>query len=146
MTSSVKLPEGRPWKLGDRFNSMIDKFLTNSFSEGFSIPAMTHNEDDKNYYLKLITPGLKKEDIRLKLNDCILTVYSECNPVTKTRKKQQQQPYRELCDHLFNRSFIVPGNINVNMVRANFKDGVLNVIMPKRNSQARSEPMDLVIE
>jgi HSP20 family protein len=131
--------------ISKRFNSIVDQFLNNGFSEGFSIPAINHDEDDHNYYLKLITPGLKKEELNLRLNDCILTVYA--NEPEMEAKKHKSFSYKDACRQFFNRSFVVPGNININAIRAKFKDGVLNITLPKKSSYSRwFEPKDLAIE
>lgn len=132
--------------ISKRFNSIVDHFLTNGFSEGFSIPAINHNEDDKNYYLELITPGLKKEELNLRLNDCILTVYTKDESLNEG-KKPKHFSYKEACKQFFNRSFIVPGNINIDGVKAVFNDGVLSIILPKKNSYTKwFDPKDLAIE
>lgn len=142
MDHTFKPSSGRLWPTAKRFRSMVDQFLTNGFSEGFSISAMKHHEDDKNYYLELITPGVKKEDLKLRLNDCILTVYTD----EDKPKPKKQAPHKTLCQRIFNKSFIVPGNININAIKAIFTDGVLNITLPKRNSHTRFEPRDLMVE
>lgn len=143
MEQSFKPNSSRLWPTAKRFRSMVDQFLTNGFSEGFSISAMKHHEDDKNYYLELITPGVKKEDLKLRLNDCILTVYTDQEAEEQKRKKSAHKTF---CQRIFNKSFIVPGNININAIKAIFTEGVLNITLPKRNSHSRFEPRDLVVE
>lgn len=143
MEPSFKPSSGRLWPSAKRFRSMVDQFLTNGFPEGFSISAMKHHEDDKNYYLELITPGVKKEELKLRLNDCILTVYTDQQA---KEEKPRKSTHKTFCERIFNRSFIVPGNININAIRAIFTEGVLNITLPKRNSHARFEPRDLLVE
>lgn len=144
MEQGFKPNSGKLWPSAKRFRSIVDQFLTNGFSEGFSISAMKHHEDEKNYYLELITPGVKKEDLKLRLNDCILTVYT--SEAAEQQKSKKQQTHKSLCQRIFNRSFIVPGNININAIKAIFREGVLNITLPKRNSHTRFEPRDLLVE
>ena len=67
--------------------SIFDDFLTDSFlprffdlgneSSGKSAPAVNVEETDKEYRIELAAPGLNKEDLRISVDDGVLSIFSE---------------------------------------------------------------------
>ena len=92
-------------------------------------PAVDIQETDHEFILKADLPDVKKEDVRVELEDGVLTVEGE------RRKEQEETGKRshkiERAYGKFVRHFTLPTEVDGPNVKAEFKDGVLSVRLPK---------------
>jgi HSP20 family protein len=113
-------------------------FLSNLFDEDFfpvltnrtgSMPAVNIKENDKNFILELAVPGMDKKDLKIDINEDVLTISSE----TKNESEEEKDGYKrkEFSYSSFCRSFYIPENINREKIGAAYKDGILTVDLPK---------------
>ncbi len=120
-------------------NRMFSNFLRNDGEEGISsetwYPAVDIAEDGDNYIVKTDLPGLKKEDVKVTLNNNVLTISGEKK---HEEEKKGENYYRvERSYGTFERSFTVPGTVKGDTVDAKFTDGVLTVTLPKTEEAKR---------
>ena len=117
-------------------------FLSNLFDDDFfpvlnsrtsSMPAVNIKENDKNFTLELAVPGMDKKDLKIDINEDVLTISSE----TKNETEENTDGYKrkEFSYSSFCRSFYIPENANKEKIEANYKDGVLNVTLPKQEEE-----------
>ena len=94
------------------------------------IPAVNTRVDDDAYYIELDLPGVKKDDIEITTEDNILTVSGE----RKMREELKEDDYYKVESRYgkFSRSFTLPEDADVENIHAEMKNGVLEVIIPKR--------------
>jgi len=94
-----------------------------------SMPAVNIKEDEKRFTLELAVPGIDKKDLRIEINEDVITVSSE----QKTEKEENNDDFkrREFSYTSFCRSFYLPDNVNKEKIEANYKDGILSVVLPK---------------
>jgi HSP20 family protein len=120
----------RPFYMPSIFNDDFLPVLSNSTS---SMPAVNIREDDKNYILDLAVPGIDKKDLKIDINEDVLTISSE----TKTESEESKDGYKrkEFSYSEFCRSFYIPENVNREKIEANYKDGVLSVSLPKQEEE-----------
>src|SRR5512137_848560 len=92
-------------------------------------PLVDISEDDKEYVIKAEIPDMKKEDVKISVQDEILTISGE----RKYEKEEKGKRYHrvERAYGSFMRSFAVPENADGSKVNAEYKDGVLTVHLPK---------------
>jgi len=92
-------------------------------------PLVDVTEDDKEYLIKAEVPEVKKEDIRVTIEEGTLTIAGE----RKTEKEEKAKKYHrvERAYGSFERSFAVPDDADVKRITSDFKDGVLTVHLPK---------------
>jgi len=116
----------KPLTLQDFFNE--DFFPTTNRTAG-NLPAVNIREDEKAFYLELAVPGMDKKDLHLEIKDDILTISSE----HKEENQQDQDGYKrkEFSYSSFCRSFYLPEDVNSESIGASYKDGILNVEIPK---------------
>ncbi len=99
-----------------------------SFFEGWT-PAVDIYEDNDKYVVKAELPGLKKEDINVSLDGNTLTISGERK---QEEQKQEGESYRaERFFGRFQRSITLPVAVQADKIEAAYKDGVLNVTLPK---------------
>lgn len=118
------------------FDRLFDDWTTPS-SRGLRtdqtyVPACDVEEADDHYLLTLEMAGIKKEDIKLEVNDGQLTISGERRHEAK--QKQEGQWYSERRFGKFQRSFALPAVIDADRVEANYQDGILRVVVPKAES------------
>jgi len=92
-------------------------------------PAVDIQETGKEYLIKADLPDVKKEDVRVELHDGMLTLEGERRLEKEEKDKRFHKIERSYGK--FVRRFAVPTEIEANAVAAEFKDGVLNVRLPK---------------
>ncbi len=92
-------------------------------------PLVDIAEDDNAYVITAELPGLKKEDIKVGVQDDVLTISGER---TYEKEENGKKFHRvERAHGRFSRQFTIPGNSDGEKVSAEFKDGMLQVHLPK---------------
>lgn len=104
-----------------------------------STPAFSTDirDNGSEYLLEADLPGVKKEDIKLDLNDNILTITAERHSEYEEKDKKGNYVRCERSYGSYQRSFDTTG-IDVDKIDAEFKDGVLRLTMPKLIEQKPS--------
>ncbi|WP_447980549.1 Hsp20/alpha crystallin family protein [Candidatus Nitrospira bockiana] len=92
-------------------------------------PDVDITETDAEYVIHAELPGLKKDDVKITLQDGVLTLQGE----RKYEKEEKGRRYHrvERSYGRFMRSFTMPDSIDESKVSAEFKDGVLQIHVPK---------------
>jgi HSP20 family protein len=92
-------------------------------------PLVDITEDEKEYVIKADLPEIKKEDVKISVQDGVLVISGE----RKYEKEEKGKKYHrvERSYGSFERSFTVPADAEEENVSAQFKDGVLTVHLPK---------------
>lgn len=92
-------------------------------------PLVDISEDEKEYLIKAELPEVKKDDIKLNVQDDVLTITGE----RKYEKEEKGKKYHrvERSYGSFLRSFTLPENADGTKVSAEYKDGLLMVRLPK---------------
>lgn len=128
--SQVKSNPKSPALLTDLFD--YDKFFGNDFMKRFEInlPAANVIDGEKSYKIELAIPGLKKEDIKVNIENEILTISAE----TKGEKEDKNEKYtrKEFSYNSFTRSFQLPKTANSEKVDAKYENGLLKLEVAKK--------------
>lgn len=105
-----------------------DSFLSDRFTS--RVPAVNIAETSDAYRIELAAPGLAKDDFKINVNGDVLTISAE----KKSESKDENTKYskREYSYTSFTRSFTLPDGIDHHGIDANYKDGVLNVAVGKK--------------
>lgn len=97
-------------------------------------PAATIVENDNEYVIKADLPEVKRDDIAVDIEKGVLSIRGE-RRIEKTSENEKQHR-REAFYGKFSRSFALPEDAAVDQVRAEHKDGVLRVHIPKTVAKA----------
>ena len=105
-------------------------------------PEVDISEDDRGYLLKADLPEMKKDDVRVTVEDGILNVCGE----RKTEKEDQKRKFHriERSYGTFRRSFTLPEDADSTKVTAEFRDGVLKVHLPT-TTRPRSKAIEVKV-
>lgn len=153
MTTLTPRPEPHevtPWRererLGERIRSLMEPTfpafgrlaawaeLTESW------PAVELVEEDGEYLLSAEIPGIKKEDLDVSVEDGVLTLRGEKKSARDETKGKVH--IRERTFGSFERSFTLPSSVASDKIKADIKDGVIHVHMPKqKGTNGRKVPI-----
>ena len=126
------------WQPFDQFNkihSRLNELFEDRFNQsrvganGSWAPAMDILESNEAYIIRAELPGVKKEEINVELKDGTLTLSGE----RKAEELTEGVGYRsvERVNGKFARSVILPKTVNHDAIRASYKDGILEIHVPK---------------
>src|SRR5437899_12435770 len=92
-------------------------------------PLVDITEDDKEYLIKAELPEVKKDDVKVALENGVLTISGE----RQFEKEQKNKKYHrvERGYGTFMRSFTLPDDADANKIKAEFKNGLLKMHLPK---------------
>jgi HSP20 family protein len=118
----------------DEMNRLFDDFfgrpvLKTGWTEGVWSPIVDISEDKENMIIKSEMPGMSKDDVKISIQDNVLTLKGE----KKQEKEEKDKNYHRIERNYgsFCRSFQLPTSVKSDKVKASYKDGVLSVTLPK---------------
>ena len=105
-------------------------------------PSVDISEDDKEWLIKADLPDVKKEDVKVTVENGVLAVTGE----RKFEKEEKDKKYHRIERSYGNffRSFTLPEGAEGAKVSAQFKDGVLEVHLPK-NEKAKAKAVEVKV-
>lgn len=120
------------------FENMIDEFRKGFWVKPFEFSDKADlqmkievKEDDKAICVKADIPGVKKEDIHVDIDDDRVSVRAESKQ-EKEEKKGEKVVYSERSYGMVSRTFSVPSPVDSAGAKAEYKDGVLTLVLPKK--------------
>jgi HSP20 family protein len=115
------------------WSGLFDDDFLPLFSQRNNSVAVNIREDEKKFTIDLAVPGIDKKDLKIEINEDIISVSSE----NKNEKEETHDGFKrkEFSYSSFCRSFYLPENVDKNKVEANYKDGVLSVVLPKETEE-----------
>lgn len=128
-------------------NRVFDEFLPGMFTNyGMATfnrrPAVDVVEEDDRVVVRADMPGLEKGDIKVVVNDGLLTIEGQRQEAHDEKRKGFTRAERFV--GTFSRSFNLPSWADSSKINANYKDGVLDVVIPK-TEMARPKEVEINI-
>ena len=126
-------------------DSFFNDFWNNSFSnldQDSTVwsPRVDVKETQDAYQVLADLPGLEKKDINISLHDNVLTVKGERK--SEEKSEDENQHYSERTYGSFSRSFQLPAKVEQKDIRAEYKDGVLKVVL-KKSEEAKPREIEI---
>ena len=137
----MELVRWTPWGRQIRPRTNFDRLFNDFFAASSVIgdrtgavernwnPAVDVYEEETHYVVKAELPGIDKEDISIDVTDGVMTLSGE----RKVEEETKEDGYfrREMSYGKFERAFRLPADVNTEDIRADYKDGVLKIEVPK---------------
>ena len=113
----------------DNFFRDDDDFFNQWRSGKGTLPAVNINETKDAFNVEVAAPGMEKKDFKVEVENGVLCISAE----TKEEKEEKDDKYtrKEFSYSSFKRSFWLPDNVDADAVKANYKDGILKISLPK---------------
>ena len=122
----------------------FDDFFKGFFVRPFAFPTGTGpeiaikldiKEGEKEFFVEAEIPGVRKEDITVDVEGDTVTLRAEAKK-EKEEKKGEKIVYSERSYGVVSRSFTLPLDVDDKAVKAEYKDGVLKLVLPKKTNGA----------
>lgn len=112
----------RPW------NTWFD----NDFNgrRALTVPAVNITDNRDDYIVSLAAPGMKKDDFKINVEGNMLTI--SCEKEEKKEENDAAFTRKEYNYSSFSRSFTLPDEVNKDKIEANYDDGILKLVLPKK--------------
>ena len=119
------------------FDNLMNTFDRDFFSHWDSSKLMRTDvkENDDSYELKVNLPGLKKEDVRIELNQDYLTISAKAQNANDEKDDSGKYVRRERYYGSYQRQFYLGEGVKQEDIHASMADGVLTLTIPKVDQQ-----------
>jgi HSP20 family protein len=124
------------------FEELFNELSRGFFVKPFAMPPEADlrmkvdvKEDEKAFTVQAEVPGVKKEDIQVDIDGNQVSVRAEVKQ-EKEEKKGEKIVYSERSYGMVSRSFTLPVDVDEKGAKAEYKDGVLNLVLPKKSGGA----------
>ncbi len=106
-------------------------------------PSADISETEKEYMIRASLPAVKKEDVKVTVNEGMITIKGE----RKQEKEDKSEKYHRVESFYgsFERSFSLPENVNADAISCESKDGVLTVHIPKTEPK-KAQPKQISVQ
>jgi HSP20 family protein len=119
------------------------RFGEESWSLATWAPACDIYETENEIVVKAELPEVKKEDVKVSVENNILTIHGERKISEETKRENYHRLERSYGE--FTRSFTLPSFVDTGKINAEFKDGMLRVTMPKRE-EAKPKQVEVKVK
>ena len=123
-------------EVSERFNRVLGRFPSRRVGDGSEamtiadwVPTVDISEDDHEYLIKAEIPEVDKKDVKVTMQEGVLTIQGERKKETEEKGKRFHRVERSYGTFL--RSFTLPEDAAEDKIRAEFRDGMLLVHLPK---------------
>jgi len=131
-------------------SDLFDNFMLNHGSNFFpnsrnvSVPAVNIREHENSYQIDVAAPGLEKSDFNIQVEDEMLNI--SVSKESSSEETKANYSKREFSYNSFVRSFTLPETADSEAIKANYKDGVLVIEIPKKEEAKAKEPRKISID
>lgn len=145
MQSLMRPTEKMPMLFDDFFKPWNEWFGegNNGWNKMLRVPPVNITENKGNFKVVLAVPGMKKEDLKIDLDGNMLTISSE----KEEKKEENDEKFtrKEFSFYSFSRSFTLPEDVDQEKIEANYHDGELTLMLPKKEGPQMNEPKKISI-
>lgn len=118
---------------GDAFD-----WANKNFSDtNTTLPSVNIKENDEQFEVEVAAPGFEKNDFNIEINNDVLQISSEKK--VENEDKDGKYTRREFSYQSFCRSFTLPNTVDSEKINAQYKEGILNITIPKKE-EAKPKP------
>jgi HSP20 family protein len=127
------------------FGPLFGRMPVARMGEGLEefMPLADIVEREKEYLIKLDLPEVPKEDVKVLFDDGVLTIRGERK--IEKEEKGEKVHRTERYYGMFERSFVLPEDVDVTAIRAESRDGVLTIHMP-RVAVEKTRPVAITVQ
>jgi HSP20 family protein len=125
------------------FSNLWDNFLNRDLDDFYfnsnmlRTPSVNIIEGKEDFLIEVAAPGMQKKDFSVNIEHNLLTI--EAKKESKSESKDERYTRREFNFNSFRRSFTLPESIVQEKIDAKYEDGILRIILPKKE-EAKVKP------
>jgi HSP20 family protein len=124
-----------------RFADLFDNLFEREFdhmqrSNSGYVPRTNIAEKEDKFQMELAVPGMSKKDFHINLEKDLLTISAETE-TKETKESNDNYTMVEFEKGSFSRSFIIPKSVDIDNIKADYENGILTVILPKKKEEMK---------
>ena len=129
--------------LDDDFNRDFPSVINSNFNSGMTLPKVNIKESADAFTVEMAIPGLKKSDFHIDIENQSLCISTEI----KQENEQSEENYtrREFGYSSFKRTFSLPESVDDDKIDAKYSDGILSILLPKKEEAKQKPPRTINI-
>ena len=127
----------------DLFYGFPSKFLQPELNPSLQQAPVNIRETEKAYLLELVAPGLDRQDIKVNIDNQLLTISAEKK--TAAQQDNERVVRREWSYRSFARTFTLDDSVDTERISAKYENGVLHLELPKREAE-KIQPKEISIQ
>ena len=141
------------WEPMREFEDLVDRYSRamgwpanrgqETMATGDWLPRVDISETEGEFVIKAEIPEVRKENVKVGIDNGILTIQGERRQETDEKKEKYHRIERSYGS--FVRSFTLPDNVDETAIKAVFKDGMLNLSIPKSEA-AKPKSIEVTVE
>ena len=130
-----------PMLFDDFFNRDLFNWNNSNFSgTNTTIPAVNIKETPENYEVEVAAPGMTKNDFKIELDGNTLTISSEKSD-EREDKEGENYSRKEFSYQSFQRTFTLPKEVvDIDKIQAKYENGLLHLLIPKKEEEKQKPP------
>ena len=128
------------------FSGLLDRFFNDEEMESrqfFAMPPANILESNEDYRIELAVPGFEKKDFNIELEEDLLTISLDKEDNTQEDVEFLKREYRF---NPFKRVFRLSDKIDKEKIKGHYKDGVLQVVVPKKEEVVKNSNRSIKVE
>jgi len=131
----------RSFDLVNQIINSVEKRVENSAELVDFIPKVNTREGENAYHIEVELPGIKKEDVDVKVDGNVLTISGE----RKLKNEVKEEDYHKVESRYgkFSRSFTLPEKVDVEHIQAEADNGIVEIIIPKLTIDTSSKKIEI---
>jgi len=131
-------------------NEMFNNFRTNDYHEDYlqnckKQLSVNIFETEKDFKIELLLPGFTKDDLQINYHKDLLTVKVDKNESEAVKTEGLKYEHREFGIFNFEKQFKVPGSVKSESIDARFENGILIIVLPKKEEALEKAPVDIKV-
>ncbi len=145
MLTVRRRPNGVP-----AFVNVFEDFFNKSFPEklmedkGDFFPSVNISETDAAFKLEFAVPGFEKKDFDVQIEKEYITVTGKKEISNEMHEKNYTR--KEFSFNSFKRTFTIPENVDSEKIEAGYENGILHLMLPKREIKAQNKTQKIEIK
>ncbi len=136
MSNLVNFNSGINSIFDDLFNNSFSNFVGSDFVS--NVPSVNIAESSDNFRIELAAPGLDKGDFDINIEKNTLTISAKKEMSNEVNEKKFTR--KEFSYSSFARSFQLPEGVESNAIEANYENGILGIVLPKKEEAKELPP------
>ena len=131
-------------------DELYNSFLKNDYHESYlqncgKQPATNVYETEKDFRVEIMLPGFAKEEVQINYHKNLLTVKVDNEQKEEKTSENYKYAHTEFAKFNFEKQFKIPNSVNIETVDAKFENGILTILLPKKEEAVEKAPVEIKV-
>lgn len=148
----MKVTRSNPFLLNRPFSHLLDEVFQRGLNDvnlknewGTTMPSVNITENDDSFKLEMAAPGLDKNDFKITLENGQLNI--SASREKSNEESEEGKWYRKEFNYSsFKRTFQIQDDINPDNIKAEYNNGILTLVLPKKEEAKARSPKTITIQ